>query len=89
MDHAAVKPRKRQKANAAVPKAVKKCTLLLDPDTSRKLTVAADLRGLDRSELVNEVLADALRWVVIQCRGQSTGSANAAGQVNDPEAAAA
>ena len=89
MDHAPARPRKRQKANAAVPKAVKKCTLLLDPDTSRKLTIAADLRGLDRSELVNEVLADALRYVVIALRGQSTGSANAADQASNSEAEAA
>ena len=36
-----------------------KCTLLLDRDTSIKLTVAAHLRGLDRSELVNELLTAA------------------------------
>jgi hypothetical protein len=66
-----------------------KCTLLLDADTSRKLSVAASLRGLDRSELVNELLADALRYIVIQVRGQSTGSAIPAGDVNPPEASAA
>jgi hypothetical protein len=46
-----------------------KCTLLLDADTSLKLTVAAHLRGLDRSDLVNELLSDALRHVVISLRG--------------------
>jgi hypothetical protein len=59
-----------------------KCTLLLDADTSLKLTVAAHLRGLDRSELVNELLSDALRHVVISLRGQSPNSASPAVGVN-------
>jgi hypothetical protein len=49
-----------------------KCTLLLDSDTSLKLTVAAHLRGIDRSELVNELLSDALRHVVISLRSSPT-----------------
>lgn len=91
MDRASTRPRGRQKRNAAVQQAANrdKCTLLLDADTSLKLTVAAHLRGLDRSELVNQILADALRYVVIALRGQSTVSANAAGQVSPSEAEAA
>jgi hypothetical protein len=43
-----------------------------------KLSVAAHLRKLDRSELVNELLAEALRYVVISLRGQNTQSASPA-----------
>jgi hypothetical protein len=72
------RPSKRRAASQAGRKASDrdKCTLLLDRDTSLKLTVAAHLRGLDRSELVNELLADALKYVVIALRGQSAVSAN-------------
>jgi hypothetical protein len=49
-----------------------KCTLQLERDLSLKLTVAAHLRGLDRSDLVNELLSEALRHVVISLRGQAT-----------------
>jgi hypothetical protein len=82
---------KRRNAPAALRKASnrEKCTLLLDRDTSVKLGVAAHLRGLDRSELVNEVLADALRYVVVSIRGQSSGSANHTDDVNREAPAAA
>jgi hypothetical protein len=75
---------KRQSVRQAARKADgrDKCTLLLDADTSLKLTVAAHLRGLDRSELVNELLADALRHVIISLRGQSNGSAIPAADVS-------
>jgi hypothetical protein len=75
---------KRKTARKAERKASEqqKCTLMLSPDTSIKLTVAAHLRGLDRSELVNELLNDALRHVVISIRGQSNGSATHAGDVS-------
>jgi hypothetical protein len=53
-----------------------KCTLLLPSDLSIRLTVAAHLRGLDRSELATELLAEALKYVVISLRGQSPTSAN-------------
>lgn len=75
MRESSARPRARQRANAAVRK-VDKCTLLLDTDTSLKLTVAAHLRGLDRSELVNRLLTDSLRHVVISVRGQREVSAS-------------
>jgi hypothetical protein len=82
---------KRRNAPALARKASnrEKCTLLLQPDVSIKLSVAAHLRGLDRSELVNELLADALRYVVVSIRGQSSGSANHADDVNREAPAAA
>ena len=62
---------KRRAASRASRKAAtrEKCTLLLQPDVSIKLSVAAHLRGLDRSDLVNELLADALRYVVDYHKG--------------------
>jgi hypothetical protein len=64
---------KRPRGNTAARKAGDrdKCTLLLDRDTSIKLGVAAHIRGIDRSDLVNELLAEALRYVVISLRGHS------------------
>jgi hypothetical protein len=75
---------KRKNATAAARKAAdrEKCTLLLNRDTSVKLSVAAHLRGLDRSELVNELLAESLRYVVVSIRSQSPGSANPVGELN-------
>jgi hypothetical protein len=85
------RPSKRKNSQPASRKADgrDKCTLLLDADTSLKLTVAAHLRGLDRSELVNELLTDALRHVVISLRGQSPSSANLTGEVKVVEPTAA
>ena len=78
MNPTSAKPSKRRAANTSVRKASEreKCTLLLDADTSVKLSVAGHLRGLDRSTLVNQLLADALRYVVISIRGQSSDSAS-------------
>jgi hypothetical protein len=91
MNQTAARTPKRKTARPSVGKATErdKCTLLLDPDTSRKLSVAASLRGLDRSELVNEVLADALRYIVISVRGQNHSSANPDGGASEAEANAA
>lgn len=46
-----------------------KCSLLLSPENDLRLTVLAALRGTDRSGLVNSILDDALRGVVISLRG--------------------
>jgi len=46
-----------------------KCSLLLSPENDLRLTVLAALRGTDRSGLVNVILDDALRGVVISLRG--------------------
>ena len=84
-------PSKRQRGQHALRKTTdrEKCTLLLNRDTSVKLSVAAHLRGLDRSELVNELLAESLRYVVVSIRGQSTGSVALADSVRPDETTAA
>lgn len=46
-----------------------KCSLLLSPENDLRLTVLAAMRGTDRSGLVNAILDDALRGVVISLRG--------------------
>ena len=71
---------KRTRAHATARKASQRdrCTLLLPSDLSLRLTVAAHLRGLDRSELATELLAEALRSIVISVRRHSPGSANPA-----------
>jgi hypothetical protein len=91
MNQATVRTPKRRNAQQAARKAENrdKCTLLLDSDTSLKLTVAAHLRGLDRSELVNELLSEALRHVVISLRGQSNDRTSPGVDVSHAENAAA
>ena len=91
MNQTAAQTPRRRNASAAIRKATgrEKCTLLLQPDVSIKLSVAAHLRGLDRSELVNELLADALRYVVVSIRGQSTGSATSDADVSRADTTAA
>ncbi|WP_169981113.1 hypothetical protein [Tautonia rosea] len=46
-----------------------KCSLLLSPENDLRLTVLAAMRGTDRSGLVNAILDDALRGVVVSLRG--------------------
>ena len=46
-----------------------KCSLLLTPENDLRLTVLASLRGTDRSTLLNSILDDALRGVVVSLRG--------------------
>ena len=47
-----------------------KCSLLLTPENDLRLTVLASLRGTDRSTLLNSILDDALRGVVVSLRGR-------------------
>jgi hypothetical protein len=91
MNHTAGKPQKRRTAPTSARKVSdrEKCTLLLDSDTSVKLSVAAHLRGVDRSTLVNMLLADSLKYVVISIRGQSSTSASPDDQASDSEHKAA
>jgi hypothetical protein len=91
MNLTASKTAKRRNAGQTARKDVQrdKCTLLLNPDLSIKLGVAAALKGVDRSDLVNELLADALRHIVISVRGQSPISASHADDVSQAEATAA
>lgn len=46
-----------------------KCSLLLSKENDLRLTVLASLRGLDRSGLLNEILDEQLRGVVVSLRG--------------------
>ena len=46
-----------------------KCSLLLTTENDLRLTVLASLRGTDRSTLLNSILDDALRGVVVSLRG--------------------
>lgn len=89
METTTARPEKRTKANKAVREDAgkSKCTLLMDPDTSRKLSVAASLRGMDRSEFVNTLLTDALSYIVISVQGCGEVSASGAACVEPVSAA--
>src|SRR4051812_23710915 len=55
-----------------------KCSLLLTKENDLRLTVLASLKGTDRSTLLNAILDDALRGVVVSLRGSlATGDAGA------------
>src|SRR3954471_13329947 len=55
-----------------------KCSLLLTKENDLRLTVLASLKGTDRSTLLNIILDDALRGVVVSLRGSlATGDAGA------------
>jgi hypothetical protein len=47
-----------------------KCSLLLTRENDLRLTVLASVKGTDRSTLLNGILDDALRGVVVSLRGQ-------------------
>lgn len=91
MEIPTARPRSRHRANPPAPRdgGRSKHTLLLEDEISRKLSVAASLRGMDRSDLVNEVLRDALRYISIVVRGTRGGSADVAGPVESPMVEAA
>lgn len=63
--------KKTSKAKAPKTKAVErlKCSLLLTKENDLRLTVLASLKGTDRSMLLNTILDDALRGVVVSLRG--------------------
>jgi hypothetical protein len=70
-----------------------KCSLLLTPENDLRLTVLASLRGTDRSTLLNSILDDALRGVVVSLRGPlsaegGAGEGSIDAEPSDPEAAA-
>jgi hypothetical protein len=54
-----------------------KCSLLLTPENDLRLTVLASLRGTDRSTLLNGILDEALRGVVVSLRGPLAGEGGA------------
>jgi hypothetical protein len=55
---------------------------MLRPYTSEKLTIAAGRRGLERSELADEILADALAYLSISERQHPSNSASLADGVS-------
>ena len=60
----------KQTIKAQKPKVVRdKITLLIQRDTSVKLSTLAAMKGLDRSTLADTILSEALRHVVISLRG--------------------
>ena len=69
-----------------------KCSLLLTPENDLRLTVLASLRGTDRSTLLNCILDEALRGVVVSLRGplaeSGAGEGTAEPAEAEPEAAA-
>lgn len=71
------KPRKRVSAKASVrPAADKvKVSIILSTDVDFKLSVHAAAMRIDRSALVNQVLADALKRYVVSDRGKAADQA--------------
>ena len=63
-----------------------KCSLLLTPENDLRLTVLASLKKTDRSSLLNTILDDALRGVVVSLRGQLA-TENGAGEGGTSEGA--
>jgi hypothetical protein len=57
-----------------------KCSLLLTAENDLRLTVLATLRGMDRSTLLNAILDEALRGVVVSLRGPLSAQTSGAGQ---------
>ena len=66
-----------------------KCSLLLTRENDLRLTVLASLKGTDRSALINTILDDALRGVVVSLRGALAAESGAGGAnpEHDTEAA--
>jgi hypothetical protein len=68
-----------------------KCSLLLTPENDLRLTVLASLRGTDRSTLLNSILDETLRGVVVSLRGplatENGGAGEGAFETAEPEAA--
>jgi hypothetical protein len=65
------KAKKTTRAKAPKGKAPErlKCSLLLTRENDLRLTVLASLKGTDRSTLLNTILDEALRGVVVSLRG--------------------
>jgi hypothetical protein len=64
-----------------------KCTLLIQRDTSIKLSTLAAIKGVDRSTLAEEILAQALRHVVISLRSPSSEAGEGMAEPAEQEAA--
>lgn len=70
------KPRKRAAAKAANPPAVQKVksTIHLSLMASQRLDIHATMMGLDRSQLVEQLINNNLRRYVVSDRGGSEGN---------------
>ena len=91
-DAGSAKVKRTKSAKATKSKGVErlKCSLLLTPENDLRLTVLASLRGTDRSTLLNSILDDALRGVVVSLRGSLAaegGAGEGGAETADSEAA--
>lgn len=71
LDASPAKTRKRQTVKAASRQSVRKVksTIHLSVEGSQRLTVHAAMMGMDRSELVEQLIRDHLRRFVVSDRG--------------------
>lgn len=90
-EQGSIKGKKTNRAKTAKGKTLErlKCSLLLTAENDLRLTVLATLRGTDRSTLLNSILDDALRGVVVSLRGSlaESGAGEGGEEPNDAEAA--
>lgn len=79
-DQSSGKPRRRLAAKAAKPQAASKVksTIHLTVESSQRLTVHAAMMGMDRSELVEQLIKENLRRFVVSDRGGNTPDSEAA-----------
>ena len=63
-----------------------KCSLLLTRENDLRLTVLASVKGTDRSALINSILDDALRGVVVSLRGALATESGVVGEGGGQEA---
>jgi hypothetical protein len=66
-----------------------KCSLLLTRENDLRLTVLASVKGTDRSTLLNSILDDALRGVVVSLRGSLANDGAGEGTLPEGETEAA
>lgn len=62
-----------------------KVSLILSRENDMRLTVLAAVRGIDRSTLINTILDEALRGVVVSLRGPLSETSAGAGQGTPPQ----
>lgn len=63
---------------ASKPPMRRKRTLSLSVETSTRLSIEAERRGVDRSTAAEQLLAEALRHIVVSIRGRESGQAESA-----------
>lgn len=80
------KPRKRKTAVPQVQRTVK-TSLTVDADLHVRWSAAAAMRGMSNNALAVEILAEALRSIVVFDRAKSPGDVNPSDEVDRVEAA--